>query len=98
MISNLVLGILFFHKHVLRSLRLLREILSQNLQQTHREELNVTLYQMRYLETLINKEFKLSKKSTIKRTLQKYYNEQPLSYISTYNKNNPEQFTEISRI
>ena len=72
-------------------------VINKNLQQTCLEELCVTLYQRGYPATLINKGFKLAEKLILKElwTPQKYTNKEPLAYVSTYNKNNPELFTEI---
>ena len=47
----------------------------------------------------MNKRFELVKKKAIKRTTnpQNHSNEEPLAYVSTYNKNNPELFIEITK-
>ena len=66
-------------------------------QKVYLKELHTVLHQRGYPTTLINKGFKLPEKVP-----QKNYGTQksttmrnPRAYVTTYNKNNPELFTEI---
>jgi len=72
-------------------------VTDKNLQQIRLKELEKTLLQRGYPTTLINKGFELAEKIPLEqlRTPKKHNNEQQLAYVSTYNKNNPEIFTNI---
>ena len=70
-------------------------ITNKNRRKTCLKELRVTLHQMGYPAMLIYKGFEFKKNTSIKTNHLKHNNEQPFTYFSTYNKNNPELFAEI---
>ena len=71
-------------------------IIDKTLKKTCLKELRITLNQRGYPTTLINKGFELEK-NNMKRIKEpkSHHNEKHQAYIATYNKNNPELFTEI---
>ena len=63
------------------------------------KELHTTQLQRRYPTILINKRLEIAEKIPQRelRNPEKYNNERLLAYVTTYNKNNPELFTEIMK-
>ena len=74
-------------------------ITDKNLKKTRLKDLHTILHQREYPTTLINKGLELAEKIPQKesRNPKKRNNKKPLAYVATYNKNNPEQFTEIMK-
>ena len=71
-------------------------ITDKNLKKIRLKELHTTMHLRVYSTTLINKGLELAEKipQWEFRKPKKHNNEKPLAYIATYNKNNPELFTE----
>ena len=74
-------------------------IIDKDQKKSHLKELHTTLHQRGSPTALIKKGFKLAEKIPQRelRDLKKHNNEKPLAYITTYNKNNPELFIEITK-
>ena len=74
-------------------------MIDKNLKKLQPKELHTTLHQRGYPTTLMNKVLELAEKIPQRelRNPKKHNNEKTLAYIATYNKNNPELFTEIMK-
>ena len=72
-------------------------ITDKNHRKTSLKELHTTLHLTGYPTRLINKGFELVEKIPQRELWnpKRHNNEKPLAYVTTYNKNNSELFTEI---